>query len=94
MSRSAGVDVDSRLTPVIHPEVAGSLLPDAERAKTIARASVGQHGRRARISLSLTTLFCALEKVSTDSYRTWQEIRSVTGTELCEKYESVTKEPD
>jgi hypothetical protein len=60
---------------------------------TAHRARVGQHGRRARISLSLTTLFCAFEKVFTDSYKTYQEIRHVTGTELCEKYESVIKEP-
>jgi hypothetical protein len=46
----------------------------------------------ARISLSLTTLFCAFEKVFTDSHKTYQEIGPVTGTELCEKYESVIKE--
>jgi hypothetical protein len=43
--------------------------------------------------LSLTTLFCAFEKVFTDSHKTYQEIRPVTGAELCEKYESVIKEP-
>src|SRR5689334_23215373 len=30
------------------------------------------------------TLFCAFEKVFTDSNRTYQEIRPVTGTGLCE----------
>ena len=79
--------------PAIHPEVAGSLLPDAELAKTIAVPQWASTDVGLESACPSQLCSAPLRKVFTDSYKTCQEIRSVTGTELREKYESVIKEP-